>query len=42
MPRLELTFLHSANGGGCNAPGCARPTAIGIVSIHFEWNWCNL
>jgi hypothetical protein len=23
-PRPELIFLHSANGGGCNAGGCAR------------------
>jgi hypothetical protein len=32
MPRLELIFLYSANGGGCNARGCANgPYAMGRV-----------
>jgi DNA topoisomerase-3 len=29
MPRLELIFLHSANGGGCNARGCSAASHMG-------------
>jgi hypothetical protein len=35
MPRLELIFPHSANGGGCNARGCekGKSTNCGAASL---------
>jgi hypothetical protein len=32
MPRPELIFLHSANGGGCNA----RELCKGSTLLQFE------
>jgi hypothetical protein len=32
MPRLELIFLHSANGGGCKAPRAVQRTKVPIAA----------
>jgi hypothetical protein len=37
MPRLELTFLHSANGGGCNARGGGEDKSVNCSAVR-KWD----